>query len=401
MPGQTPLNMMRTPGRRERTPPAKPARRRAWPVLLSVVAVLVVVALGWVWLWYYAASVAHRTMAGWIERETAAGRAYSCASESIGGFPLRIEVRCSDPAAAINSTQPPFAVKAKDVVVAAHVFDPTRLVGDIASPLVFAQRGEPESFTATWSNARVSVHGVPPNPDSAAVVLERPRLDRTGDTSAGQTLFSADHADIEGRIIAGSPRHDPVVEAVLRLRAATAPTLHPLTAAPIEGEFRAVLRGFKDFGPKPWNERFRELQAAHGAVEIRYFRVARPDALVVGNGTLTVNANGKLDGTIRVAVVGIERIVPLLGIDRMVGRGIDRFLGAGDADQGLDALDRLMPGLSGVVREGANATLIENLKKMGQPTEIEKKPAILLPLRITDGSLYLGMIPLGTVPPLF
>ena len=114
-----------------------------------------------------------------------------------------------------------------------------------------------------------------------------------------------------------------------------------------------------------------------------------------------MNEHGKLDGLIHVAIAGIENIVPLLGIDRLIGQGIDRLTGGGGPAQGLGALDRLMPGLSGVVRDSANASMIDNLKKMGQPTEIDKKPAIVLPLRVTDGVIYLGMIPLGVMPPLF
>ena len=86
----------------------------------------------------------------------------------------------------------------------------------------------------------------------------------------------------------------------------------------------------------------------------------------------------------------------------MIGQGIDRLTGgSGSPAQGLGALDRLMPGLSGVVREGANSGLIDNIKKMGQPTEIDKKPAVALPLRVNDGVIFLGLIPLGVVPPLF
>ena len=144
------------------------------------------------------------------------------------------------------------------------------------------------------------------------------------------------------------------------------------------------------------------MQAAGGGIEIKSLRIERPDAIIVGTGTLTVNEHGKLDGLIRVAIVGVETIVPLLGIDRVIGQGINRLTGSGGPSaQGLGALDRLVPGLSGAVRDSANASLIDNLKKMGQPTEIDKKPAIVLPLRFSDGSVYLGMIPVGTVPPLF
>jgi hypothetical protein len=60
-----------------------------------------------------------------------------------------------------------------------------------------------------------------------------------------------------------------------------------------------------------------------------------------------------------------------------------------------------MPGLGNAVRDTANSSIVDNLKKMGQPTEIDNKPAIVLPLRVSDGSVYLGMIPLGELPPLF
>ncbi len=66
-------------------------------------AIVIVLAIAWFWLWYYAASIADRTMAGWIEREAAAGRVYSCGTQSIGGFPLGLTVRCTTVAAQIKN----------------------------------------------------------------------------------------------------------------------------------------------------------------------------------------------------------------------------------------------------------------------------------------------------------
>jgi hypothetical protein len=53
------------------------------------------------------------------------------------------------------------------------------------------------------------------------------------------------------------------------------------------------------------------------------------------------------------------------------------------------------------VRNSAAASLIDNLKRMGQPAQIDNKPAVALPLRFADGSVYLGIIRIGEVPPLF
>jgi hypothetical protein len=394
---------MMQPADRQARKPGAGAARRPWRPLLALAAIVVVLAVGWVWLWYYAASVADRTLAGWMDREAAEGRVYSCGSRSIGGFPFGIAARCTDAAAEIKSNLPPYAVKAKGAVFAAELFHRTVLTGDIAGPLTLAELGQPPSFAADWARARLSVTGQPPNPERVSVSIEAPHLGRVGAAGgSGETLFAAKQADFEGRMAAGAPNDHPVIEATLKLTGATAPTLHTLTAAPIDVDFDAVLRGFKDLAPKSWADRFREMQAAGGGAEIKSLRFTRGDAIVVGSGSLSVNAHGKLDGVIRVAIVDLEHIVPLLGIDRLIGQGLDRLAGADlSARQGLGALDRLMPGLGAAVRQTANANLIENIKKMGQPAIVDNKPAVMLPLRFADGSIYLGMLRVGEAPPLF
>ncbi len=401
MPGESPLNMMRPQGQAARRRRSGAGRGRRLRAVLVALAIVIVVALAWVWLWYDAAAIADRTLAGWVEREAAAGRVYSCAAQAIGGFPFRIEARCADAVAEIKNNRPQFTARATAVTFAAGVFDPTRLIGDITGPLTLAERDKAPSLIANWSHARLTVRGRPPNPESVSVSLDTPRLDREGAPGAA-ILFAAERAELQGRMISGSPHNNPVIEAVLRLAAATAPPLHPLAAHPVEAEIDVVLRGLRDLSPKPWADRFREMQTAGGGIEIKSLRIARGDALIVGIGNLSINAHGRLDGLIRIAIVGIEHIVPDLGLDRAIERGVDRLAGANGASrQGANALNRLMPGLGEAVRETANASLIENLKKMGQPTEIDNKPAILLPLRFADGLVFLGLLPLGEMPPLF
>jgi hypothetical protein len=394
--------MMQPQRQRSRRPPGggAPPRRRLWPVVLPV-CVVVVLAAVWCGLWYYAAGIADRTMSGWMAREAAAGRVYSCGSQTISGFPFRIEADCHTVGAAITSTQPPFAVSAKDVSVAAQVYHPTLLVGEVSSPVTVAEPGQPPRFVANWSRARASVSGLPPEPDSVSVTLDHPHVDQIV-AANGTTIFAADHAEFHGRIVGGTATNNPVIDALVTFAAATTPTLHPLLADPALGEVEAVFRGFKDLAPKPWPQRFREMQASGGNIEIARLRLERSDAIIIGAGTLTVNANGKLNGLIRIGIAGLENIVPKLGIDRLIGRGLDKLnSGSGQAQQGLNALDRLMPGLSGAVRDSAAASVIDSLNKMGQPTEIDKKPAIVLPLNFSDGFVSLGMVPLGEVPALF
>jgi hypothetical protein len=287
------------------------------------------------------------------------------------------------------------------VSFAAQVYQPTVLVGHVDGPLTVAEPGKPPSFRADWSSAELTVRGLPPYPDSVTVTVDRPRLEHLVDAS-DTTLFGADKVEMTSRIVSGSAAANPVIDTTIRLSAATAPTVHALLAAPLQADIEVVVRGFKDLTPKPWSERLRELQASGGGIEIKRLRIERADAVIVGGGTLSVNANGKLDGLLQVAIAGLDQIVPQLGLDRLINHSIDRLAGNAQGAPALgNALDRLMPGLGGIVRSTASASIVDNINKMGQPTEIDNKPAVVLPLRVADGAVYLGMLPLGDLPPLF
>jgi hypothetical protein len=360
-------------------------------------AIIVALTVVWTCLWYYAAAIVEQTLTGWYQREAEAGRVYSCGSQSVGGFPFKLAVNCYGVAADVKSAQPAFSIAAKTAIFGAMIWHPTSLVGDVVGPLTFADLGQPPRFTADWTHGEITVRGIPPNPESASFSFDAPRVDRVMAAAGPDELFKADQVEAAARVIGGEPNHHPVIEATLHVGGAVAPALHSLLASPADINLDAVVRGFEDLSPKSWPERIREMQAAGGGIDVKELRMTQGgDAIIiVGTGTLTVNDRGKLDGILGVGVVGIERIIPMLGIDRLIAQGVDRLSGSDNL------LDRLAPGISGVIRQSANAGAIETLKKMGQPTSIDGRPAVALPLRFVDGTIYLGVLPVGQIAPLF
>ncbi|MGB9392952.1 MAG: DUF2125 domain-containing protein, partial [Xanthobacteraceae bacterium] len=334
MSAQSPLSMMqprRAPARPRRGPPP---RRRFWRFLL-LAAVIVALPIGWTALWSYAASIANEALTGWLNREAALGRVYACGSQTIGGFPFGIAIRCDKVAAAFKSNRPPFDVSAGEITFSAQVFRPTLLNGQISAPVTLADPGQGPAFVANWSAAWLTLLGLPPEPERVTVDLTKPRLDRTAGPNAGM-IFQADRLEVDGRIIAGSARRNPVIEASGKFTAALAPSFHPLLAEPLQAEIDAVMRGFKDFLPKPWPVLFRDMQASGGGIEIKTLRLVRSDAALLGAGTFTINASGRLEGELRVTIAGVENIVPLIGVDQLIGQGIDRLTGGGGSPaQGL------------------------------------------------------------------
>ena len=240
--------------------------RRRWPLIL--IAVAIVMAAGWSGLWYYAAGRAETVIAGWRDREARSGRIHTCGSQTVGGFPLRFEMRCADPGLEIKSAAQPLSVKAKEILITAKVWQPTLLTTEITGPLTIADAGQPPTITVNWQYARSEVRGLPTAPEQVTMVFDQPVVERTAD-GVTQKLFNATRLEIGGRMLDGTVISNPVIEVSLKTKSAVAPTLHPVTEVPIDSDITAVLRGLKDFRPKPWPDRFREIQSAGGSIEIK------------------------------------------------------------------------------------------------------------------------------------
>jgi len=366
-------------------------RRRRWPIFLALVLVVVLTA-AWSGFWYFAAGKAHETLEGWRAREAKAGRTHTCGSESVGGFPFRLEVRCIAPTTELRSNQPPVVLKAQELLATVQVYDPTLLITEFSGPLTIAEPGQSPAYTASWALAQSSVRGTPLTPERASIVADGPIVERNNH-GGNATVFKARRIELHGRIVAGSVTENPVIELVLRAAAAAAPDFHPATAQPLDADISTTLRGLADFSPKPWTVRFRELQERKGSIEVIKARVQQGEVIAVSAGMLSLTPRGGLDGQMQITVVGIEQVLKALDLDRIMSEG--------KVGQAVSALDRLVPGLGNLARHNARPGIMAGLGAIGQDAVLDGKPAVTLPLRFVDGAVMLGPIPVGRVPPLF
>ena len=365
------------------------SRRRRWPILVpfGLVAGLAVI---WSGLWFYAASAADKAIAAWREQEAGAGRVYDCENQTIGGYPFRIEVRCSGIAVQLHNLPAPMALRAKDAVFAWQIYRPTLVIAEVSGPLAIGESGKPASYVANWTLAQASVSATPSNLERVSIVVDSPTVAQTG--AADSPLFRAARGELHGRMIEGSVTSNPVIELGLRLNSASAPGSHPLLAEPLDSEAAGTLRGLADLKPKPWLDLLRELQARGGRLEVSKARVQQGDVIAAGAGTLGLTARGAIDGQMQVTVVGIEKVLKALDIDR--------FLAEPNISSKIDRLDRIMPGLGDIARRNAPG-IVAGLGALGPRTTLDGKPAVTVPLQFADGAVLLGPVPVGRIPPLF
>lgn len=369
------------------------ARRRNRRYIGTVVLFFALIG-GWSWFWHYAAGKAEVAIEGWRAREAKSGRVYKCGSQSIGGYPFRFEVDCEKASALLRSNQPPIEIKTSGMLIAAQVYQPNLLITEFHGPLTIAEPGKPPTIVANWKLAQSSVRGTPQAPERVSLVFDGPVVDRING-GAWENLLHAKHIEIHGRIVEGSVTDHPVIEVVTRLTRAAAPTLHPAASHPLDADVDALLRGLNDFSPKPWPARFREIQAAGGRIDITQARVQQGDTIAIGSGSLSLNANGRLDGQLRVTVAGLEAFLASLNVEQKVQT-------SPDMDKVASALDRLLPGLGGVARQQATSSNLSlGINLLGQQTTLEGKHAVTLSLRFEDGAVFLGPIKFGVVPALF
>jgi len=394
--------------------PLAPRRRPLWPLFIMPV-LLLVAAAAWSAFWFYSASRVDATADVWRAREAKSGRVYDCASRSVAGFPFRLEVRCGGASVQLISqtadqaaTHAPLTARLDQILVVAQIYDPKLLIAEFTAPATISGRDPQASLAVNWRTARASVVGLPAVPQRASIVFDDPAIDRVNGP-VPTPLARAKHVELHGRLAGGSALDHPVIETVLKIEGGSVQEVHPLLAAPFDADVRAMLSGLKDFSPKPWPQRFREIQAAGGHVEIVQSRIAQGDLVAVAAGTLGLSPQGRLDGELQMTVAGIEKVIPALGIERMLDEGVpqatlDRVapgVKSQDINNLFGALDRAIPGLGKVVKQNANVGVAAGINALGKEAELEGKKARSFPLRFVDGAVFLGPLKVAQTPPLY
>ena len=389
------------------------ARQRPLWRLFIAPALLLVAAIAWSAFWFYAASQVDVEADAWRAREAKSGRVYDCGDRSVAGYPFRLEIRCSDPSVALISQiagqgAAPITAKLGEILVVAQVYDPKRVIAEFKGPARISDPSAQASFISSWRTGRSSVYGLPLVPQRASIVFDDPAIDRL-DGAMQVPLAEAKHVELHGRIAEGSPKDSPVIESVLQISQGSIKGLHPLLADPFDADIRAMLSGLRDLSPKPWPARFREIQAAGGHVEILQSRIRQGDLIAVAAGTLGFSPSGRLEGELQMTVTGIEKVIPALGIDKMLENGVpqatlDRVapgVKSQDIANLMGALDRAIPGLGKVVKQNANVGVAVGINALGKEATLEGKPARAFPLRFVDGAVFLGPLKVAQTPSLF
>lgn len=352
-------------------PAPAPARRRPWLMALPLFVVLALAA-GWSLFWVYAAGQVEAVIAGWREREAAAGRHYACGEQTVSGFPFRFELRCGTPRIELTGQQLPLTLQAARAHIVGQVYDPTLLIAEVSGPLT-ASAAETPPLRAQWRLVQMSLRGRPAAPQRLSLVADALAVEQLGG-AVPVPILTANRMEVHGRIAAGSPQDRPAIELAVTLEGARAAAVRPLAEQPLDFSAVALLVGLDNLRPLPLPQRLRQLQAAGGRLEVAHARLQHGATTATAAGELRLAADGHIEGTLRMTVAGLEGILTALGLDRVAPA-------LGSARMGL--------------------ALTTGLSLLGRPAELDGRKAVELPLRFAGGAVYLGPLRVGETRPVF
>src|SRR5262249_1625487 len=117
------------------------------------------------------------------------------------------------------------------------------------------------------------------------------------------------------------------------------------------------------------------------------------EILAVGGGALSLNGNGRLEGELRITMAGLDQFLAAIGAQQkaQTSPNMEKLVGV---------LDRLAPGLGDVARQQAGANISLGINLLCEPTTLEGKPAMGMPLGFKDGAIFLGPTAIGNAPAL-
>ena len=318
-------------------------RRRLW--LFVPFALLVALAVIWTGLWFYAARRRRPRLPAGARAKRSPAASTNAAGRPIGGFPFRIEVRCTEPSAETAQQGHAGGAAGRRPRDARAGLSADAADRRIQRPDDDRRAGAAAGLCRELDARPIerARHAARAGARLAGVRQSRPCSGRDADAR----VFNAKRIELHGRMAEGSASDNPVIDVGLRAtarhraraasdrrRAARTPTSPPPCAgSPISRRSRGRC------GSGNCRQR-------GGRIEIVNARVQQGEVIAVSAGTLGLTERGNLDGQLH-DDGGRPRSTCS---SRSTSR---RIMSKGRVGATIDKLDRLLPGLGSIARKNA------------------------------------------------
>ncbi len=287
----------------------KPAASPRWKLYGPYVALLVL-ALGWSVYWYVASRATQEALDSWFAQERSLGRVWSCGERSVGGYPFRIELRCSNPSFEGRLGAAQGKAQIGDLLAASHLYNPKLIVGEFKSPLNFRAQDQGVDIGIEWRKLLIS--------------------HRRG-SEAGQTSIEMDEGVLRAKDpmvridlrsekfefhLRPTPQADASLDFALRFVKLQSAPLDQLMgeASPIDAVVALTFSQSRAFNGATLAQSFENWRVAQGKLQINELKLAKGNAKLEVKGPLSLDEQRRIRGKLDIEASGLGRLLAAQGV---------------------------------------------------------------------------------------
>ncbi len=345
------------------TPTGSSMKRR----FLFLASVIVLVAVGWSFFWQYAAGEVDRVVAGKVEDAGQRGLAISCPGRRVGGYPFRMEIHCDG----FDLESPESGKLAMGPLRAvALIYDPRHVLIESDGPLNATVGLSGVTLSALWSGARASLRARSDRLAASALSVQDMNISLSGLFGASGPI-GAQHVEAERAEfhLRESPSIANAADIALTLDRLSLAGLFQ-SAEPIDAAVLLYVPDASDLLSGNTERFLKDTISNARPIDVSEARLVLGDTQLTAQGSLHIQPTGTLSGELDVTVVEPNNLARLL--------------------------TPLYP------RDSTIPTAFQGvLNGLGTRLEIDGRPAIKARLRIVEGQVRVGLVPIAQIPPLF
>ncbi|MEM7425214.1 MAG: DUF2125 domain-containing protein [Pseudomonadota bacterium] len=348
-------------------------------MLSPLITVLVLWGL-WSAYWFVLSATAQSMAGDWRQKVAPRGMSLTCDDENWGGYPFRIEIRCSRFRFTNKKKDKEFVARAHHVTAVAQAYKPWHVIVQFAPPLNLQLPARKEEnanlvLSASHEPGIASIRLGEDYKPHVSILLTALKGDvdvEAGDTDFAAGEFSAASANVHLRLEETSSPERPVlgIAATIEALEYDGPVRDPVNAGPITFNkltFDGAVEGLPRHTPGNMQTLLRRWVDNGGRLQVRSLNAEKTPVVAQASGTVTVDKEGRLNGKINATVQRLDHIIDELA---ELGR-----LSENDA--------RVSKGLFKIMSGD------------------RPKGEIVSDLRLKKGKLYFGPFKLMKIPPLF
>ena len=288
----------------------KPAASPSWKLYAPYVA-LVVLAVAWSAYWYVASRATDAALDNWFAQERSFGRAWACGERGVGGYPFRIELRCTNPSFEGRLGAAQGKAQIGDLLAASHLYNPKLIVGEFKSPLNFRAQDHGVEIGIEWKKLLIS-HRMGQSPGQTSIEMD------DGVLRAKDPMVTIDlrAEKFEFHLRPTPEATDASLDLALRFVKLQSAPLDQLTgeSSPVDAVLSLTFSQSSAFKGANLAQSLESWRQAQGKLTINELKLAKANARLEVKGPLALDEARRVTGKLNIEANGLGRLMAAQGV---------------------------------------------------------------------------------------